>query len=113
MDAIILNEEEAQFLTGLSNPVEAASDLLTFAPAVVIKRGANGALGQYRNGPLIQVPAQPTTVVNTTGAGDAFAAGFIQIWAANGELQDALESGANLAAQCVALIGSRPLVAPQ
>jgi len=113
MDAIILNEEEAQFITGFSNPIEAAADLLTFAPAVVIKRGGNGALGQYRGGPLIQVSASPTTVVNTTGAGDAFAAGFIQVWAANGDLHDALESGANLAGQCVALIGSRPLVAPQ
>ena len=113
MDAIILNEEEAQFITGFGNPVEAAADLLNFASAVVIKRGGNGALGQYRGGPLIQVSASPTTVVNTTGAGDAFAAGFIQIWAANGELHDALESGANLAGQCVALIGSRPLVAPQ
>ena len=47
-------------------------------------------------------------MVNTTGAGDAFAAGFISVWAKNGELLDALESGIDLAAKCVALIGARP-----
>ena len=36
MDLIVLNEEEAHFLTGFSNPVHAAADLLTFAPTVVI-----------------------------------------------------------------------------
>jgi len=57
---------------------------------------------------LVQIPAVQTTVVNTTGAGDAFAAGFIQIWADGGELIEALNNGANLASQCVALVGSRP-----
>ena len=113
MDALILNEEEAQFISGKANPVEAAGELLKTVKTVVIKRGSNGALGQVRGGDLIQIPSHPTTVVNTTGAGDAFAAGFIQIWATNGDLSDALESGATLAAKCVALISARPLVAPK
>ena len=110
VDALILNEEEAQFISGKANPVEAAGDLLKQVSTVVIKRGSNGALGQSRNRDLIQIAAHPTTVVNTTGAGDAFAAGFIQVWASNGDLYDALESGATLAAKCVALISARPLV---
>ena len=48
-------------------------------------------------------------MVNTTGAGDAFAAGFISIWAKNGELLNALESGIDFAAKCVALVGARPI----
>ena len=68
MDAVILNEEEAQFLSGKANPIEAAADLLMLTTTVVIKRGSNGALGQNRGGQLIQVPAFPATVVNTTGA---------------------------------------------
>ena len=48
-------------------------------------------------------------MVNTTGAGDAFAAGFISIWAKNGELLDALESGIEFAAKSVALVGARPI----
>lgn len=109
IDTIILNEEESHFLTGKENPVEAAAKLLERVNTVVIKRGSNGALGQARGGQLIQVEAKRTTVVNTTGAGDAFAAGFISIWANNGPLIDALESGADLAAECVALVGARPL----
>ena len=112
MDVVVLNEEEAQFITGFANPIEAAADLLKIVPTVVIKRGSNGALAQQRDGSLIQIPALPTTVVNTTGAGDALAAGFISIWAQDGQLADALAAGAKLAAECVALIGARPLVAP-
>ena len=108
IDTIILNEEESHFLTGKKNPVDAASELLKYVKTVVIKRGSNGALAQTRGGQLVQVEAKKTTVINTTGAGDAFAAGFISIWAKNEPLIDALESGANLAAKCVALIGARP-----
>lgn len=111
VDTLILNEEESQFLTGKENPIKATSQLLKSVNTVVIKRGAKGALGQTRGEKLVQVGAQRTAVINTTGAGDAFAAGFIKIWAANGPLLEALESGADLAAQCVALIGARPLVA--
>ncbi len=108
IDAIILNEEESHFLTGCENPIDAAAELLKKVKTVVVKRGSNGALGQNRGGQLIQVQARPTTVINTTGAGDAFAAGFISIWANNGELLDALDSGSELAAKCVALVGARP-----
>ena len=110
IDTIILNEEESHFLTGSKNPVDAAAQLLNQVKTVVIKRGSNGALGQTQGGQLVQVEARKTTVVNTTGAGDAFAAGFISVWAENGPLIDALESGTNLAAKCVALVGARPLI---
>jgi sugar/nucleoside kinase (ribokinase family) len=109
IDTIILNVEESHFLTGKDNPVDAAAKLLERVNTVVIKRGSNGALGQVRGGQLIQVEAKRTTVVNTTGAGDAFAAGFISIWAENGPLIEALQSGADLASHCVALVGARPL----
>ena len=108
VDVVILNEEESHFLTGFRNPIEAASDLLSLTPVVVIKRGSNGALAQARNQDLVQIPAIDAHVIDTTGAGDAFAAGFIQVWADNGDLIDALHNGAAFAAECVALIGSRP-----
>ncbi|MEJ0014147.1 MAG: sugar kinase [Actinomycetota bacterium] len=108
MDVVILNEEEAQFLSGKRNPIEAAADLLSLTPLVVIKRGSNGALAQTRGSTVVQIPAAQTTVVNTTGAGDAFAAGFIQVWAEKRELVDALHNGAEFAARCVSLVGARP-----
>ena len=107
---VILNEEEAYFLSGKNNPIEAAAALLELTPLVVIKRGGNGALAQARGEALIQIPAVDASVVDTTGAGDAFAAGFIQAWVGNSDLLAALSNGAQLAARCVTLVGSRPLV---
>jgi sugar/nucleoside kinase (ribokinase family) len=108
VDVVILNEEEAHFLSGMNNPLEAAADLLTLTPVVVIKRGGNGALAQARGTSVVQVPAIEVGVVDTTGAGDAFAAGFIRSWVVDKDLESALNSGTSLAAQCVAKVGSRP-----
>ena len=108
VDVVVLNEEEAHFLSGKNNPVDAAAELLQLTPLVVIKRGGNGALAQARGSALVQIPAIDVEVVDTTGAGDAFAAGFIKGWIAKNELVDSLQSGAELAAKCVAIVGSRP-----
>ncbi|MEI6220770.1 MAG: sugar kinase [Actinomycetes bacterium] len=108
VDVVILNEEEAHFLSGKNNPVEAAAELLKKTPLVVIKRGGNGALAQARGSGVVQIPAVETEVRDTTGAGDAFAAGFILAWANDGDLIDALKSGAALAAKCVSTLGARP-----
>ena len=110
VDVVILNEEEAHFMSGKNNPVEAAAELLKLTPLVVIKRGSNGALAQSRNAALVQIPAVEVNVVDTTGAGDAFAAGFIQSWIEKKSLLDSLHNGANFAARCVSAIGARPLV---
>jgi sugar/nucleoside kinase (ribokinase family) len=52
----------------------------------------------------------PTEVADTTGAGDAFAAGFISHFSMNKDLNRALMAGTEIAAQCVAIIGARPRV---
>lgn len=110
MDVILLNEEEAEFLTG-SSDVEASLDiLLQSASTVVIKRGADGAIGKSRGGDSVAVPAIPATVIDTTGAGDSFAAGFISYFATKKDLTHALLAGAEVAAHCVAIIGARPRV---
>jgi sugar/nucleoside kinase (ribokinase family) len=108
VDVVVLNEEEAQFLSGKSSPIEAAAALLELTPLVVIKRGGMGALAQARGSALVQIPAVEVSVIDTTGAGDAFAAGFIQGWIQKRELLDSLHSGAELAAKCVQIVGSRP-----
>ena len=110
VDVVILNEEEAHFLSGKNNPVDAATDLLTLTPLVVIKRGGQGALAQALGTQLVQIPAIDVEVVDTTGAGDAFAAGFIQSWIGSADLQEGLNNGARLAAKCVSLVGSRPSI---
>ncbi|CAB4546742.1 RbsK Sugar kinases, ribokinase family [Candidatus Nanopelagicaceae bacterium] len=110
MDVILLNEEEAIYLSGASDIEVALDYLLTQCQTVVIKRGSHGAIGKSRGGESVSVPAIPTTVVDTTGAGDSFAAGFISYFATKKDLARALMAGAEVAAHCVAIVGARPRV---
>jgi sugar/nucleoside kinase (ribokinase family) len=110
MDVILLNEEEAIYLTGETDPEKAMELLLQECETVVIKRGSQGAIGKARGSILVSVPAQSTEVVDTTGAGDSFAAGFIAHYALTKNMQHGLEAGAAVAARCVAIVGARPRV---
>jgi sugar/nucleoside kinase (ribokinase family) len=110
MDVILLNEEEAIYLTGETDPERAIELLLQECETVVIKRGSQGAIGKTRGSILVSVPAQSTDVVDTTGAGDSFAAGFIAHYTLTKNMQHSLESGAAVAARCVAIVGARPRV---
>jgi ribokinase len=76
-DVLFVNRSEAAALTGRSMPEEATLALLEEGPVVVETGGAEGALLATGDG-LTQIPAIPTPDRrDTTGAGDAFAAGFI------------------------------------
>lgn len=77
LDYFLPNLEEAAMLTGLSDPDEMADRLLRLGiKNVVIKLGKDGCLFKS-NGKRIMSPAFPVNAVDTTGAGDNFAAGFI------------------------------------
>jgi sugar/nucleoside kinase (ribokinase family) len=77
IDYLMTNEEEAAMLTGKQGPREAAAELLAAGPkAVVIKRGARGALLMTRES-AADFPAYAVKVRDTTCAGDAFSGGFL------------------------------------
>ncbi len=75
---LFVNQTEALMITRESNAVGAASVLSQFGPqVVVIKRGEYGAL-LYCKGEYFALPAFPVkNIVDPTGAGDSFAAGFM------------------------------------
>jgi sugar/nucleoside kinase (ribokinase family) len=74
-------------------------------PEIVITSGAGGAT--WTNGfQSVHGRALPVDVRDTTGAGDAFAAGFLSAWP--GPPEGALHAGARLAAEAVQLAGGRP-----
>jgi sugar/nucleoside kinase (ribokinase family) len=110
MDVLFLNEEESIYLTGSVDIERALDYLLDFSQVVVIKRGSAGAIAKARGFDSISLPAVAATVVDTTGAGDSFAAGFIASFSKNRDLTAALQAGAELAADCVAIVGGRPRV---
>ena len=110
MDVLLLNEEESIYLTGSVDIERALNYLLDFSQVVVIKRGSAGAIAKARGFDSISLPAVAATVVDTTGAGDSFAAGFIASYSKNHDLTAALQAGGELAAGCVAIVGGRPRV---
>ena len=73
-----------------------------------MKLGARGALLRSRDGSAASVAAVPVDVVDTTGAGDSFAAGLLPAWRSGGGWAAALDAGARLAARCVTQVGARP-----
>ena len=91
-DLFFPNEDEAIKLTGKLSAVAAARDLAHLAQTVVVKRGADGAWIATRTAEFA-VPAIPTQVVDTTGAGDSFNAGFLAEFIKGGQLQACAEAG--------------------
>lgn len=78
IDGLIINDSEAQMLTGEPNAVVAADKLIAMGPKfVVVKKGQHGAILKHPDGVCV-LPAYPaTTVIDPTGAGDSFAGAFM------------------------------------
>jgi sugar/nucleoside kinase (ribokinase family) len=105
---LLPNADEAVALTGCSTVGAAAAELATSYDEVVVTLGADGALWQ-RGFITAKAPAERSTdVADTTGAGDAFAAGFLASWLLHPEPETALASGNRLAADAIARVGARP-----
>ena len=113
MDAVIMNEEEAIYLSGLSDLESALNFFVELTPRAIIKRGSAGAIGLERGGQIISVAATTSTVVDTTGAGDAFAAGFIDAFTGRRDFSYAMERASAVAGHCVANVGARGRVGTQ
>jgi sugar/nucleoside kinase (ribokinase family) len=103
---LLPNAEEAVLLTGCAGPEEAARALAGRHPVVAVSLGADGAL--WASGrELLHRPAHPARVLDTTGAGDAFAAGLLAAWLAGRPPAAALDAGLALAATAVGRPGAR------
>ncbi|MFZ0324460.1 MAG: sugar kinase, partial [Actinomycetes bacterium] len=107
MDLLFPNDDEALALTGARTPESAALALAAATSEVVVKLGRDGAL--WSDGQRVEhVAAEPVSVVDTTGAGDAFAAGFLAAWLSDRDPAEALRRGSSVAADCVQRVGARP-----
>jgi sugar/nucleoside kinase (ribokinase family) len=105
---LLPNAEEARLLTGTDDVDRAAAELARRHPIVAVSLGADGAL--WASGDvLVHRPAHPTVVVDTTGAGDGFAAGLLAAWLGSPEADPAaaLDAGLRLAAEVVRRPGAR------
>jgi sugar/nucleoside kinase (ribokinase family) len=105
---IFANLDEALELTGSVDLNLQMQTLGRFYGRVVIKRGAAGAAIGGRNGVQLSLPAPPSDVVDTTGAGDAFAAAFLAAELAGKTLEDCAKEGIAAGAEAVSKIGGQP-----
>ena len=107
MDAIIVNDSEARLLTHEPNLIKAAKKIIKMGPRIIIiKKGEHGAM-LVAEDTIFSAPAFPLeTIFDPTGAGDAFAGGFIG-WIARTDdistenLKRAVVYGSTLASFCV------------
>jgi ribokinase len=109
-DLLLPNAAEGEALTGERDRECAARLLAERVPEVVVKLGADGAL--WTDGrDVVRVAAAPVAAaIDTTGAGDAFAAGLIAARVRGADPQTALAAGCRLAAEAVGTAGARPPV---
>lgn len=105
---LIANEEEAALLSGTHDPSDQMALLGLSYGLVVIKRGARGAVVGDRDGMRLDLPAPTVPVRDTTGAGDAFAAGFVAAALAGETLDKALLAAITLGSGAVQFVGGQP-----
>ena len=105
VDIVFANEDEARALTGLE-PEEALHELAKLSEIAVVKTGSSGSLiksgqDQYTIGVIDVTP------IDTTGAGDLYASGFLYGLSKGLPLQECGELGALLAGNVIEFMGSK------
>jgi sugar/nucleoside kinase (ribokinase family) len=107
VDILFGNEEEVTAMTGAELD-GALAELAHRCDIVVVTRGPRGSIVAH-HGQMIEVPAHPAdTLVDTTGAGDLYASGFLYGLTQDFALQDCAELGSLAAAEVITHLGARP-----
>ena len=108
IDILFANEDEAMLLAGATDLDNALNRLTPLVSTLIVTRGAAGALA-VESGSRVQIAAAPVDkVVDTTGAGDLFAAGFLAARCRARPLERCLQAGAQAAAEVISHFGARP-----
>jgi sugar/nucleoside kinase (ribokinase family) len=112
------NAEEAAILAATSDPDEQIAILSKHYDMVVIKRGADGAEAVTEKGAKRWAAKAPrgkgiegveaVKVVDTTGAGDAFLAGFLSAYIRSGSIEECLERAVETGSKATTQLGGRP-----
>ncbi|HHY47329.1 MAG TPA: carbohydrate kinase family protein [Firmicutes bacterium] len=104
VDVFLPNEEEALRIAGAADLGAAGLELARYAGLVVVKKGTDGAVAW--NGPdSLSTEGYDAEVVDTTGAGDSFNAGFIHKFLEGRPLEECLEFGAACGAIACTYLG--------
>jgi sugar/nucleoside kinase (ribokinase family) len=105
IDILFANEQESRAFTGLE-PEEALTVLSSMSETVILKAGAEGSWLKRIN-ELIKVTAFPVSCIDTTGAGDLYAAGFLYGLAKEQNLEKCGILGSLMAGKVIEIVGAR------
>ncbi|MGC8974801.1 MAG: carbohydrate kinase family protein [Thermoprotei archaeon] len=110
VDIVSVNKREIFYITGENDYVKAAEELRSLGPKIVIvKRGSEGVY-LVSDSVRVDIPAfQPKEVVDTTGAGDAFMAGFYSALKRGYDLEESVKYAALVASIKVSRLGSHEI----
>jgi sugar/nucleoside kinase (ribokinase family) len=106
LDLLFLNEDEARMLTGIADPLEAARAVRSAGAAVVLlKRGARGCMALSADGERA-VAGYRVETIDSTGAGDCFAGGFLAARERGAAFLEAAEFANAVGALSVSALGA-------
>jgi sugar/nucleoside kinase (ribokinase family) len=108
IDILFANESEICSLYEVDDFEEAARRVRGHCALACLTRSEKGSVILTAEGGRIDVPAARTEVVDTTGAGDLYAAGFLAGWARGADLETAGKMAAVAAAEVISHLGARP-----
>jgi fructokinase len=107
LDILIGNENEINELTNKKNLLESISQLKKLNKLIVVTRSENGSIAIKDNEIVNSNSIKVNKVLDLTGAGDLFAAGFLKEYLDNSDIKKCLETGSILASKIIQKIGAR------
>lgn len=105
VDIVFANEEESKVLTG-EDPEKAVDSISKLTDIAVVKIGAKGSLIK-RGEEEVHVPALKVNSIDTTGAGDIYASGFLYGLSKNLSLKKCGQLGSLVASEVIQVIGPK------
>jgi fructokinase len=107
LDILIGNENEINELTCKKNILDSINQLKEFNKLIVITRSEKGSLAIKNNEIINCESVKVNKIIDLTGAGDLFAAGFLKEYVNNSEIKKCLSTGSILASKIIQKIGAR------
>ena len=107
LDILIGNENEINELASKKNLLDSVNQLKELNKLIVITRSENGSMVVKNNEITTCNSIKVNKVLDLTGAGDLFAAGFLKEYLDNSDIKKCLETGSILASKVIQKIGAR------
>ena len=107
LNILIGNENEINELASQKNLIDSVNQLKEFNKLIIITRSEKGSIAIHNNQVVSCDSFKPNQILDLTGAGDLFAAGFFKEYVDNSDIKKCLETGSMLAAKVIEKFGAR------